>query len=175
MKACASTLLAILLITLVQPLHGQQAAGTVRFRFAFGALTGAGNNQSLVRITEDTHLKTGDKIKLIAEMEQTGFIYLIHRSPDGEIELLLPADLKQNVQIGRSYAIPEGASWFELDKNPGDETFYLMASTQRLSNLESLLQRYSGAPAAARPAIGTEIVSEIRKLRTVELLVKTLQ
>jgi len=154
------------LIAVVQPVIGQQAAGNIRFRFAFGALTGTGTNRSLVRITEDAKLKTGDRIKLMAQLEQPGFLYVIHRGPDNEITLLLPADLKQSTPVGKPYYMPNGASWFELDKNPGDETVYLLASTQRLENLESLLQRYSAAPAAGKASAATDIVSEIRKLRT---------
>jgi Domain of unknown function (DUF4384) len=167
MRSCARIVVAaFVLIAAVQPVMGQQAAGNIRFRFAFGALTGTGTNRTLVRITEDTKLKTGDQIKLLAQLEQPGFLYVIHRGPDNEITLLAPADLKQGLPVGIPYFMPKGASWFELDKNPGDETVYVLASTQRLESLESLLQRYSSAPAAGKASAATDIVSEIRKLRT---------
>jgi hypothetical protein len=102
-------------------------------------------------------------------MEQPGFVYLIHRSPDNTIDLLFPADLKASAQLTRRYDIPEGAPWFELDRNSGSETFYLLASTRRLSDLESLLDRYVKAPASGKAAITTDIVSEVRKLRTQNL------
>jgi hypothetical protein len=166
MRPYFKALLALIgFIAVVQILFGQQGTGSIRFRFAFGALTGS-NNRNLVPITEDAYLKTGDRIKLMAQMEQPGFIYVIHRSPDGELDILLPADLKQNVQLAKPYSMPEGASWFELDRNPGDETFYVLASTQRLSSLESLLQRYSTAAPAAKPLIAADVVTEIRRLRT---------
>jgi len=167
MRAFARTLVSsFIFIAAVQPVMGQQAAGNIRFRFAFGALTGTGTNRSLVRITEDTKLKTGDRIKMMAQMDQPGFLYVIHRSPDNEITLLTPSDFKQGLPVGMPYYMPNGASWFELDKNPGDETVYLLASIQRLETLESLLQRYSTAPAAGKASAATDIVSEIRKLRT---------
>jgi hypothetical protein len=160
---------ALLLLAVLQPLLAQQPPAPVRVRFAFGALTGVGSNRKLIRIAEDTQLGTGDRLKLMVEMQQPGFIYLIHRSPDNEIDLLFPAELKQAVQLTRKYYIPEGAQWFELDRNPGNETFYLLASARRLDDLELLLERYAKSPASGRAAITTGIVSEIRKLRTQNL------
>src|SRR6185437_493461 len=107
MRSCARIVVAaFVLIAAVQPGMGQQAAGNIRFRFAFGALTGTGTNRSLVRITEDAKLKTGDRVKLMAQLEQPGFLYVIHRGPDNEITLLLPADLKQGVPVGKPFYMP---------------------------------------------------------------------
>ena len=156
----------LLLLALIPNAGARQGAGAIRFRFAFGALTGSGPNQKLTRITQDTQLKTGDKIKLMVEMEQAGFVYVIYRSPADEIELLFPSDLKQNTQTARKYYIPDGTAWLELDKNLGNETFYVLGAVQRLGSLESLLRRYTSAPAAGKAAITKEILSEIRRLRT---------
>ena len=134
----------------------QQRGAAVRLRFAFGALTGTGAAQKLTSITEDTALRTGDRIKMMVEMQQAGFAYVIHRDPKDQIEVLFPADLKQSPQVSRKYYIP-AADWLEFDAITGSETFYLLASPQRLTTLESLLERHAGT---------TEIVAEIRRLRT---------
>ena len=157
---------AFLFLAFLQLAAAQQATGTVRFRFAFGALTGSGENQKLTRIAEDMQLRTGDKIKLMVEMQQPGFFYVIHRGPAEEIDLLFPADLKQNLQVMRKYYVPDGAPWVEFDRNTGNETFYVLASEQRLGTLESLLQRYLSSPAAGKAGAASDIVAEIRRLRT---------
>ena len=45
----------------------QQRGPGVRFRFAFGALTGTGANEKLLSITQDTALRTGDRFKMMRE------------------------------------------------------------------------------------------------------------
>ena len=134
----------------------QQRGVGVRLRFAFGALTGSGSNQKLTPITQDTALRTGDRIKMMVEMQQPGFAYVIYRSPKDEIELLFPPDVKQNLQTARKYYIPGGTDWLQFDESPGSETFYVLASAERLMTLESLLGRHAGT---------AEIVAEVRRLR----------
>jgi len=157
---------AFLLLALSSSVATPQGAGPIRFRFAFGALTGSGQIQKLTRIDQDTELRTGDKIKLMVEMQQPGRVYVIYRGPEDEIELLFPADMKQDLQTARRYFIPDGTDWLEFDEQPGTETFYVLASVRRLTALESLIGRYTGAPAAGKTAIAAEIVAEIRRLRT---------
>ena len=99
-------------------------------------------------------------------MRQPGFVYVIHRGPTEEIDLLFPADLKQTLQVMRKYYVPEGTTWLEFDRNLGNETFYVLASEQRLGGLESLLTRYLSGETAAKPGAASEIVAEIRRLRT---------
>lgn len=170
MQASGSKLfLGLMLLAVAQPCFSQQPAGTVHFRFAFGALTGSGDARKLVRIAEDTQLKTGDKLKLMVEAEQPNFVYVLHRSPQNEIDVLFPSDLKQSVQVGRKYYMPAGTTWFELDNKAGNETFYLLGSTKRLTELETLLDRYVKAPASGKAAITNDIVAEIRQLRTQNL------
>ena len=141
-----------------------QAPGTVRFRFAFGAIPG-GAPPALTAITKDTTLKTGDRIKLMVELQQPGFVYLIHRGPKAEIDLLFPPALSAPVPVGRKHYVPEGPGWLTLDDTTGDETFYLVGSAERLGALEALLARYAGAPDAGKPAVSADIVAEIRRLR----------
>ncbi len=166
MRRAIAPLSALLLVLIAAAAaQTQQTTGAVKFRFAFGALTGSGENEKLTAVTQDISLKTGDRIKLMVEMEQPCFVYLLHRGPNGEVDQLFPSDFTQNVQVARKYYIPDGTRWFALDEHPGSETFYLLGSTERLTDLETMLGRYTLAPASDRPAISTDIVAEIRRLR----------
>jgi hypothetical protein len=154
----------LLLLGLVSNATAQQpAASSVRFRFAFGALTGP--TQQLKSITQDTTLASGDRIKLMVELLQPGFVYLIHRGSQGDINLLFPPDLKQTMQVSQKYYVPGGSNWFKFDQNAGTESFYVLGSPQRQTSLESMLSRYGAATASGKPAIAAEIVAEIRRLR----------
>ncbi len=143
-----------------------QTGASVRFRFAFGTVPAAGANPALVRITQDTTLKTGDQLKMLVELQQPGFLYVIYRAPNNDLDVLYPADLKKGAPVGQKQFIPSGTGWFKLDDPAGDETFYVLGSVQRLNELEALLGRHAAAPAAGKTAIVTEIVAEIRRLRT---------
>ena len=69
-------------------------------------------------------------------------MFRIHFPPQpGEMasRLLFPYALQQfegDYQPNRRYYIPRGDGWFRLDKNPGREVFYLIASAKRLDELE---------------------------------------
>ncbi len=163
-RLCLSLAVVSCLAMLNVGIAGQDAA-TLRFRFAFGALTGTGATQALTAVTEDRTMKTGDRMKLMVRLLTPGFVYVIHRGPKGEIDLLFPPDLKQAAQVGATHYIPEGAGWLTLDENAGDESFYVLGSVQRLADLETHLGRYAGAAPADTAARADAVVAEIRRLR----------
>ncbi len=68
------------------------------------------------------------------------------------------------------YFIPDGDDWFTLDNAKGTERFYLVASSERLRNLESLvssLQKIASdqkSTVAAKGAARQAVLDEIRRL-----------
>jgi len=145
-----------------------QEKPNVSFEWAFGTLSGSGDDARLVVIQRDTTLSSGDELKMMVKLKEDCFVYVLHESPAGEISLKFPYDLKQfttDYKVGKNYYIPRGRPWFKLDANVGRETFYLLASAERLLDLEALLGKYRDAEASAKPAVGKEIVTEIRNVR----------
>ena len=141
-------------------------AGNVAFRWSFGALVG--KDKKFVPITRDTALSTGDEIKMMVELQQECYVYVIYHSSKGEINLLFPEDVRQfsgDYKTGRNYYIPSGRRWFELDKNIGRETFYLLASGQRLLDLEALVGNYQSADKSKKSALADQILGEIRTVK----------
>jgi hypothetical protein len=138
--------LSILLITFCFLLFWSQRAGAdqkdennVCFRWAFGAMVGSENERRLVAITRDTTLKTGNQLKLLVELKKKCFVYLIYHSGQNELHMLFPYETKQfskDPETRKKYYIPQGTEWFELDEKTGPETFYLLASAERLNGLE---------------------------------------
>jgi len=140
----------------------------ISFRWAFGAMVGADNDRRLVAITRDTVLKTGDQLKMLVELKERCFVYLIYHTGTGEVAMLFPYDLKQfdaNYQILKKYYIPKENRWFELDEKTGLETFYLLASANRLVALEGLYMEYIGADTEKKPGIAAEILKKIRQVK----------
>ncbi len=145
-----------------------QEKPNVSFEWAFGVLSGSGAGSKLVAITRDTALTSGDELKMMVKLNEECFVYVIHEAPGGEISLKFPYDFNQfttDYKIGKNYYVPKGRPWFKLDAHTGRETFYLLASTDRLLDLETLLGKYKEAEASEKPSVAKEIISEIRNVR----------
>ena len=71
------------------------------------------------------------------------------------------------------YYIPKGDGWFRLEKPVGRETFYLLASRQRLNFLEGLVKEYYTAKEKERTTIAEKILAEIRNIKRKHRSLKT--
>jgi Domain of unknown function (DUF4384) len=163
----------ILVSVMLMPLAGSGSAtaqeeANVNFRWAFGAFVGGENPPRLIAITQDTTLKTGDQLKMLVELRKSCFVYVIHHGPQGEVHWLFPLSTQQletDYQTAKRYDIPPGDALFKLDEQVGRETFYLLASAERLTGLETLLSTYATASQSEQSQIATNIVSEIREVK----------
>ena len=148
----------------------------IKFHWAFVAAKQASQNVQIEPITRDTSLKSGDQIKFFIKLQNSCYVYLIYRSSQGELSVLFPRHFKlgkNEKNLAFSHYIPDGDQWFELDKHTGEERFYLLASTERLLELESLVNNYETADAAKKPSFAKMILTEIRRLRKKNLKFKT--
>jgi uncharacterized protein DUF4384 len=139
----------------------------VGFVWAFEALVAEGNITKQVSIKEDMQLKTGDQLKMFVELRKPCFVYVIHHGARGEIQRLFPYDIQQfstDYQTAKIYEIPPHDGWFRINEQAGLETFYLLASAQRLMDLEQLLATYDAAQPAEQPPAATNILTELRNL-----------
>ena len=146
----------------------QNEEENVCFRWAFGAMVGPVSDRRLVAITRDTTLKTGDQLKMLVELKKKCFVYLIYHSAQDEMHMLFPYKVQQftlDYETLKKYYIPKDEKWFELDEDAGQETFYLLASAQRLIGLEALLGKYKSAEAVKKRGLIKQILAEIRKIK----------
>ncbi|MEJ2167444.1 MAG: DUF4384 domain-containing protein [Deltaproteobacteria bacterium] len=147
----------------------------LKFQWAFGALKKA-NGSKFEAVRRDTVLKTGDQIKFFLNVNQDCFIYLIYRSSQGELSVLFPQRFRlkgAEYTVSGDHYIPRGDQWFELDEHTGEERFYLLASVERLLELETFINAYESADAAKKQPLAKKILAEIRKLRKQHLKFKT--
>jgi hypothetical protein len=146
----------------------QQSDANIGFEWAFGVLASKGKVLIPVPITCDTVLKSGDEIKMMVKLTKDCYVYLVHYGSTGEINLLFPYGIRQfqtDYAIDKNYYVPKGRNWSVLDKNTGKEVFFLVASTERLLDLEVKLGNYFSADPADRKPLAQGVVSEIRGLR----------
>ncbi len=146
----------------------QKEKNEVCFRWAFGAMVGQKGDRRLVAITRDTILKTGDRLKLLLQLETKCFVYLFYRTAENDMYLLFPYTLQQfetDYKTGEKYYIPQGTKWFELDENVGLERFYLLASAEKLMDIETLYKKYHSVDGADKQEIAEKLIAEIHKIR----------
>ena len=82
--------------------------------------------------------------------------------------MLFPYNLNQfseNYDVNKKYYIPRGFTWLELDKDVGLESFYLLASSERLFELEDLFEKYLSADQSGKKDLAEELVAKIREIR----------
>jgi hypothetical protein len=161
--------LIVFFLTRVDIMAEQKGENAVSFRWAFGAMIGSKDDRRLVAITRDTVLKTGDHLKILLQLKSRCFVYLFYRTAEDEISLLFPYDLKQfesDYKKDQKYYIPKGGSWFKLDKNVGLETFYLLASAERLLHLEGLYKKYYSVPGEKKKEFVKQLLAEIRTIKS---------
>lgn len=174
------TILGMGLLVSITAVYAQQdqapEEGSLTFQWAFGTIKNTSLGPQFEVISRDTMLRSGDQIKFFLKVEKNCFVYLIYKSSQGELSVLFPYRFKllaDNYQISGQHYIPEGDQWFELDNVTGTEKFYLLASADRLSDLEALVNAYKGADTSKKAGLGEQILSEIHRLRKRHLKFKS--
>ncbi len=102
----------------------------------------------------DRSYRAGDRIKLQIEVNDSGYLYLIHRGSSGAWRPLFPSPEisggDNRVERGKVYEIPPGHV-FTFDEQPGEEKIFLVFSRDPETGLEELIYDLSrrGKPVAA--------------------------
>ncbi len=92
--------------------NAAQGDNDIAFRWAFGAIDAKELNPKLEAITGDRMLKTGDRLKMMVELQKECYVYVIYYGPQDQVKLLFPYTLSQlasDYQINKRYYIPQGA------------------------------------------------------------------
>ncbi|MEE9288036.1 MAG: DUF4384 domain-containing protein, partial [Bacteroidota bacterium] len=124
--------------------------------------------KKVVSIQHDTVLTSGDQFKLYVQPVVKCYVYLIWYDSRKDLQMMLPYDFKQfstDWKNGKNYFIPKGREWYELDENKGREVLYLLASKERLSGLEDLLESYVTASDDKKEVAKAKVLSELRDTR----------
>jgi len=151
------------------------AAQDVRLTFDW-AFVKRGPAGSIIQLDfkERVGIVEGDLFKIFIRPVGTGYVYVFLHDSSGGMDLVFPASFREfdtKACMNRPSFIPAGEDWFTLDGNRGIETFHLVASSERLQDLESLYATYrelSASPRASATAIGAArqvVLDEILRLR----------
>ena len=133
-------------------------------RWAFGAIAQEKDGLKLRPVGEKAVLTAGDKLKMMVELKEKRFVYVVYRNAQGELSQLFPRTPEQDpdrATFPARYFIPGQDAWFELDDHPGTETFYLIASDRKLNQLEYLIEQYRSAESAKKASLAEQAIAEI--------------
>ena len=81
---------------------------------------------------------------------------------------MFPHSLDQvaaNATEHKRWYVPDHNNWFELTGKTGDEKFILLASLDRLKELESSLREYEEMDQTKRKILAPKIIADIQSLR----------
>lgn len=169
-RAVVLTVLIVEAACFAGSVSAQQAAiPDVDFRWAFAVFSTQDGKNTVRPVTQDLVLNSGDRLKMMVELQRRCYVYLFHGNSREGLKLLFPYTFQQfaaDYQPNRKYYIPRGEGWFKLDGNPGEEVFYLLASAERLNSLEEAYLRHESAVGAQQKADSAKAVLDlIRALR----------
>jgi predicted Ser/Thr protein kinase len=97
---------------------------------------------------QDLHLRDGmvlyqgDQFRIAFSTSADCYVYVLNVEGDGSTTLWFPhakIRLSHRCRSNEPYQIPDGSNWYELDRKAGSEQVYLLASHERLTDLERLL------------------------------------
>jgi hypothetical protein len=159
--ACSWLVAGALIAAITRPIAG---AEDVKFRWAFGAITGVGGGRHFVRVTDDVTLRSGDEIQVYLSPVTKCYVYVLHEDPAHAITALFPpkaGEFPANYGVGRDYYVPGPKQWLTLDAVTGTERLYVIASRERLTKVEALLQ----GPRASAKAVIEELAVVLKQQR----------
>jgi hypothetical protein len=105
--------------------------------------------------------EAGDRFKIVARTNCDCYLYIMSIDGSGWAEAVFPGkdDKTPNpVKKDQEHAFPEGGHWFTLDQVKGIESFFVVASANRRSDLEESLTQLA---AEKRP--DTKIVAKVEE------------
>lgn len=98
-----------------------------------GEVRSGKNMASRVFVPGET-LHSGDLVSVRVAVDQPAYVYLVGREANGTPFVIFPSSGDLKVEAGTVKTLPADGSAVELDARAGEETLYVVASNQRLSN-----------------------------------------
>jgi hypothetical protein len=111
-------------------------------------------------------LKNGATIQIYLEQKTGVYLYLYLIDSSGTLAFLFPGEkdfYSKDVPADRIFRLPSDTDQFELTPPGGQEKLYLLASSDRLGNLEKATAAFLDQP--DDPLRKEEVIKELKRLR----------
>jgi hypothetical protein len=111
-------------------------------------------------VDPDTVFHSGDRIRVAAQSNDEGYLYIVIKGASGSWKVLFPspeiADGSNRVASGRQYLIPPPPGRFAFDEQAGEERLFIVLARHPEPSLEQLIYSLgSGSPAPEGPRLLT--------------------
>jgi hypothetical protein len=127
-------------------------------------------------VDADTNFRSGDRIRVKVDSNNTGYLYIVAQGSSGAWQLLFPsqevAGGSNLIQPGESRTVPSGdrGQW-AFDDRGGVEKLFVVLTRQPESDLDKLIYSFSGVqngPGASRTllakaSVSNDVVSRLRQ------------
>jgi len=108
-----------------------------------------------------TNKEAGDRFKIVVRTNCDCYLYIMSIDGSGWAEPVFPgkdSKIPNPVKKDQEYAFPEAGHWYTLDQVKGIETFFIVASANRRSDLKESFAQLAGEK---RP--DTQIVAKVEE------------
>ncbi|NTV14863.1 MAG: DUF4384 domain-containing protein [Desulfobulbaceae bacterium] len=142
------------------------AGGQAEVAWAFFLKDGDGRVKSL-EFDQPEQFSAGDLLRIYLQLQEKTYVYLYLYDSRQDLYLVFPPTpdfYSESLPAWEKYYIPSGRGWFTLDNATGKESFYLLASSQRLLGLEGLTEQFLGD--REDPETRARLLAEIKRLAT---------
>ena len=111
-----------------------------------------------LEVDADTVFHSGDRIRLEAQANSTGYLYVVAQGSSGNWQVLFPSREVSNgsnqVHRGETRLVPGGnQGQFVFDEQAGTEKLFFVLSRQPEASLDKLIYSMGGQAAPADPAV----------------------
>lgn len=151
-------LLLSILASLWALLSSFASADPIDFHYGF---IGEQADNALYVVDNDAEMRSGQTFKLNFQFTTGNWFYVTYLSSTGEYALLYGSSKGAYPDNELSF---DTLGWLALDQNKGDETFTLIASEERLEDLEALFEKYGKASAASKKRFAKRITNALADL-----------
>ena len=128
---------------------------------------------SFEEVDPDTNFRSGDRIRVKVDSNNTGYLYIVAQGSSGAWQLLFPsaevAGGSNLIQPGESRMVPSGdrGQW-AFDDRGGVEKLFVVLTRQPEPDLDKLIYSFSGQAGASRTlvakaAVSDDVVSHLRQ------------
>ncbi len=109
----------------------------VNLKITAGTQIRAGSNDlKEFTLQNGGELNSGDKFRIVTNIDKTAFVYVIHQDSSGNIDLLN----KEAIVAVKNLTLPDNG-WFVVPSTSGQEAIYLIASKRKIKDIEVRLEK----------------------------------
>jgi len=139
----------------MQAVVDKPASGPLGMRYSVLKRNAGGEYQE---VDADTVFHSGDRIRLEAQANSTGYLYVVAQGSSGNWQVLFPSREVSNgsnqVHRGETRLVPGGnQGQFVFDEQAGTEKLFFVLSRQPEQSLDKLIYSMGGQTAPADPTV----------------------